>query len=68
MGSGSRVHDAKSDVAPVERAETPPSPSSTVPFRLDADFVSRGTIQMEIERRCADGAARVALVGIGGVG
>ncbi|KAJ9656881.1 hypothetical protein H2198_004634 [Neophaeococcomyces mojaviensis] len=54
--------------APVERAETPPSPSFNVPFRRDADFVVRGTILTQIERKCEEGGARVALVGFGGVG
>jgi N-terminal domain on NACHT_NTPase and P-loop NTPases len=50
------------------------SPSSTVPFRRDVDFVDRGkpnsteTILEHIEQRCKPGASRVALVGIGGAG
>jgi hypothetical protein len=51
-----------------------PSPSSTVPFRRDTDFVNRRTLQdgptllEQIEQQCAAPAARVALVGIGGAG
>jgi hypothetical protein len=52
---------------------TSPSPSSTVPFRRDADFVDRRasqdrTLLEQIEQQCAAPAARVALVGIGGAG
>jgi Heterokaryon incompatibility protein (HET) len=51
-----------------------PSPSSTVPFRRDADFVDRRasqddrTLLEQIEQQCAAPASRVALVGIGGAG
>jgi hypothetical protein len=46
---------------------TQPTPSSTVPFRRDRDFVHR-EILSEIQRRCFQPASRVALVGLGGVG
>jgi hypothetical protein len=46
---------------------TRPTPSSTVPFRRDRDFVHR-EILSEIQRRCFQPASRVALVGLGGVG
>jgi hypothetical protein len=51
-----------------------PSPSSTVPFRRDLDFVDRQasfgskTLLEQIEEQCAPPSARVALVGIGGAG
>ncbi|KAN0110923.1 hypothetical protein V8E51_007310 [Hyaloscypha variabilis] len=45
----------------------PPTPSSTVPFRQDPDFVDRG-IFPEMKQKCALPAARIALVGSGGVG
>ncbi|KAF2182136.1 hypothetical protein K469DRAFT_669907 [Zopfia rhizophila CBS 207.26] len=48
-------------------AFTPPTPSSTVPFRRDRDFVHH-EILSEIQRRCSQPASRVALVGLGGVG
>ncbi len=60
--------------APVQQSEPFTSPSSTLPFRRDADFVDRrtshdhGTLQEQIEQQCAAPAARVALVGIGGAG
>jgi hypothetical protein len=60
--------------APLEQPETPLSPSSTVPFRRDVDFVDRGmlhdsrTLLEHIEQRCRAAASRVALVGIGGAG
>jgi hypothetical protein len=43
------------------------TPSSTVPFRRDRDFVHR-EILSEIQTRCSLPASRVALVGLGGVG
>ena len=61
-------------LALLEQLETLPSPSFTVPFRRDVDFVDRrasqdhGTLLEQIEQRCAVPAARVALVGIGGAG
>jgi hypothetical protein len=51
-----------------------PLPSSTVPFRRDVDFVDRRALQddrtllEQIQQQCAEPAARVALVGIGGAG
>ncbi|KAH8586899.1 P-loop containing nucleoside triphosphate hydrolase protein, partial [Bisporella sp. PMI_857] len=44
-----------------------PTPSSTVPFRRDKDFVDRD-ILVEINQKCSLPASRVALVGLGGVG
>ncbi|GAB7336874.1 hypothetical protein MBLNU13_g00433t3 [Cladosporium sp. NU13] len=51
-----------------ERAETPPTPFSTVPFRRDPDFVQRGPLLEEVTTKLSRPAARVALVGMGGVG
>jgi hypothetical protein len=59
---------ANVDLVPVERPETPPAPSCRVPFRHDDDFVERGNLLYQVEEKCAQAAARVALVGIGGVG
>jgi Heterokaryon incompatibility protein (HET) len=62
------------DKRSVEKSTASPSPSSTVPFRRDADFVDRrashdgSTLLEKIEQRCGTPAARVALVGIGGAG
>ena len=44
-----------------------PRPCSIVPFRRDDKFVYRGALA-DIKERCAQPAARVALVGLGGVG
>jgi hypothetical protein len=44
-----------------------PTPSSTVPFRRDRDFVYREVLS-DIQRRCSQPASRVALIGLGGVG
>lgn len=52
----------------LDRPETPPSPLSTVPFPRDPDFVDRGSLLSEIDQKLASPAARVALVGLGGVG
>ncbi|KAJ4290127.1 hypothetical protein N0V88_006634 [Collariella sp. IMI 366227] len=53
---------------PPERPVTPPSPFASIPFSRDPDFVNRGEILDQIEQRCSEPAARVALVGLGGVG
>ncbi|KAK4183100.1 kinesin light chain, partial [Podospora australis] len=53
---------------PPERPETPPKPFATIPFSRDLDFVDRGDILDQVDRRCSEPAARVALVGLGGVG
>ncbi|KAL2132844.1 hypothetical protein VTI74DRAFT_3243 [Chaetomium olivicolor] len=51
-----------------ERRETPPAPFATIPFSPDPDFVNREDILRQIDERCSEPAARVALVGLGGVG
>ncbi|EAQ88760.1 hypothetical protein CHGG_05379 [Chaetomium globosum CBS 148.51] len=51
-----------------ERPETPPQPFATIPFSRDPDFVDRGDILDQIDKRCSEPAGRVALVGLGGVG
>ncbi|KAJ5720444.1 Tetratricopeptide-like helical [Penicillium malachiteum] len=53
---------------PAERPETPPAPLSTFPFRHDPDFVNRGTLLDQIDEKGSFPGARVALVGLGGVG
>ncbi|KAK5651026.1 hypothetical protein OQA88_1805, partial [Cercophora sp. LCS_1] len=53
---------------PPERPETPPNPFATIPFSRDRDFVDRGDILEQIDKRCSEPAGRVALVGLGGVG
>ncbi|KAJ6102772.1 P-loop containing nucleoside triphosphate hydrolase protein [Penicillium sp. IBT 16267x] len=53
---------------PPERPETPPPPLSTVPFRRDPDFVDRGVILDQIQEKGSTPGARLALVGLGGVG
>ncbi|KAJ5532069.1 P-loop containing nucleoside triphosphate hydrolase protein [Penicillium frequentans] len=51
-----------------ERPETPPAPLSTVPFRRDPDYVDRGTLLDQICEKGTTPSARIALVGLGGVG
>ncbi|KAM0714759.1 hypothetical protein Q7P37_009776 [Cladosporium fusiforme] len=53
---------------PAERPETPPSPLSTVPFLRDPDYVHREWLVTEIRHKLSVPGARVALVGLGGVG
>ncbi|KAK0263173.1 hypothetical protein LTR91_022652 [Friedmanniomyces endolithicus] len=50
------------------RPETPPDPLSTVPFPHDPDYVDCGPLIDEIDEKLGAPAARVALVGLGGVG
>ena len=50
------------------QAETLPTPSSTVPFQRDADFVDRGTILDQVKQKCDVSGSRTALVGLGGIG
>jgi hypothetical protein len=53
----------------VERPETPPTPLSTIlPFDRDPDYVERGSLLEDIGAKLSRAAARVALVGLGGVG
>jgi hypothetical protein len=51
-----------------ERPETPPSPSSTVPFLRDSDYVDRQALLERVREKCSIPASRTALVGLGGVG
>lgn len=51
-----------------EGPETPPAPLSTVPFRRDPDYVDRGTLLNQIYEKGTTPSARIALVGLGGVG
>ncbi|OIW25508.1 hypothetical protein CONLIGDRAFT_684069 [Coniochaeta ligniaria NRRL 30616] len=47
---------------------TPPPPCANIPFSRDSDFVERGEILDQVDKRCSEPAARVALVGLCGVG
>ncbi|OCK72835.1 hypothetical protein K432DRAFT_411387, partial [Lepidopterella palustris CBS 459.81] len=59
---------ASSTLRPPIRNPSPrPTPSSTVPFRRDRDFVDRDILS-EIHQICSQPASRAALVGLGGVG
>jgi hypothetical protein len=51
-----------------EQREVPQSPSSTVPFGPDSDFINRGSLLDQVHEKCAAPAGRIALVGVGGVG
>lgn len=50
-----------------EHPISPVRPFSNVPFPHDADYIDRATISDEIHRKLVPGA-RLALVGLGGVG
>ncbi|KAI8938666.1 hypothetical protein NX059_004535 [Plenodomus lindquistii] len=53
----------------ISRPETPPSsPDIFVPFPRDTDFVHRPSLSENIHTLCSQPAARVALVGLGGIG
>jgi hypothetical protein len=54
--------------SPAARSTTPDEPSSNVPFRRDPDFVARAEVTAQITAALAAPAARLALVGLGGVG
>ena len=47
---------------------TMPTPTSTVPFCRDLDFIDRGDLLYQINMKCSTPASRVALVGLGGIG
>ncbi|KAK5110698.1 hypothetical protein LTR85_000741 [Meristemomyces frigidus] len=51
---------------PLERADTSPEPTSNVPFH--PDFVERGVLLARINAQVSQPAARVAVVGLGGIG
>ncbi|KAJ5970079.1 hypothetical protein N7501_006327 [Penicillium viridicatum] len=53
---------------PPERAETPPSPLSTVPSTRDPDFVRRDKLFDQIYSKNSVVGSRIALIGLGGVG
>ena len=59
---------AADDGATLERPETPPEPSSNVPFRPDPQFVERAALTDQIRAKLSVPAGRAALVGLGGVG
>jgi hypothetical protein len=48
--------------------ETQPEPSSNIPFPRDRDYVARTEITAHIDSALSYPAARLALVGLGGVG
>ncbi|KAJ8118503.1 hypothetical protein OPT61_g520 [Boeremia exigua] len=50
------------------RSETAPQPLIVIPFARDGDFVERGTIVDDLQKRCAASDSWTALVGLGGVG
>ncbi|KAK3635518.1 hypothetical protein LTR56_014685 [Elasticomyces elasticus] len=51
-----------------DRTETATLPSSNVPFRRDPVFVERSDLLQRLHQQLSAPAARVALVGLGGVG
>jgi hypothetical protein len=52
----------------IAAAEVSPGPFSTVPFPRDQDYVRRGPLIEQIQTKLSVPGARVALVGLGGVG
>ncbi|KAI0974916.1 P-loop containing nucleoside triphosphate hydrolase protein [Xylaria arbuscula] len=63
-----RIHVGNVYNQVLERTETPPQPTFTIPFRRDTDFVKRETILDRMRQICLEPASRVALVGLGGMG
>ncbi|KAJ5651965.1 hypothetical protein N7507_009391 [Penicillium longicatenatum] len=53
---------------PLKRPETPPGPLSNVPFPRDPDFIPRDTLLNQLHNKYLAPGARIALVGLGGVG
>ncbi|KAF2258231.1 TPR-like protein, partial [Lojkania enalia] len=53
---------------PVGSLKISQKPLFIVPFRRDPDFVDRGDLLSQINKRCSQPAGRAALVGLGGVG
>ncbi|KAM0714640.1 hypothetical protein Q7P37_009938 [Cladosporium fusiforme] len=51
-----------------DRPGTPPPPLSTVPFPRDPDYIHREQLVTKIRHKLSVPGARVALVGLGGVG
>ncbi|KAJ4365367.1 hypothetical protein N0V95_000514 [Ascochyta clinopodiicola] len=51
-----------------KRREDTPQPSIVIPFARDKQFIDRGTLLDEICEQCVLPNARIALVGLGGVG
>lgn len=47
---------------------TPPTPSSTVPFSRDPDYVDRQALLERVNAKCSISGSRTVLVGLGGVG
>ncbi|ETS78637.1 hypothetical protein PFICI_10699 [Pestalotiopsis fici W106-1] len=52
----------------LDRPETPPTPTTNIPFSRDRDFVRREALLGQVHQLCAEAASRVALIGLGGVG
>ena len=49
----------------IERPETPPNPSSNLPFPRNIDFVDPKRLNERIREKCSRPESRVALVGLG---
>ncbi|GAB7349483.1 hypothetical protein MBLNU459_g0195t1 [Dothideomycetes sp. NU459] len=52
----------------LEQTKSGPEPFSTTPFVEDEDFIDRGDVLDQVHTRCSRPGARIALVGLGGVG
>ena len=50
------------------RSQTPPLPTHNIPFDQNTHFINREDIFSKLSIKCNGRAARVALVGLGGVG
>ncbi|KAF2725921.1 hypothetical protein K431DRAFT_214502 [Polychaeton citri CBS 116435] len=61
-------HRKADNSATLERPETPPKPSSSVPYLRDPDFIKRAELTDEIDTKLSAPSSWIALVGFGGVG
>ncbi|KAJ5935998.1 hypothetical protein N7454_005296 [Penicillium verhagenii] len=68
MQIGENSGSVHAEFHPPHRPETPPGPLSNVPFPRDPDFVRHDTLLEQVHNKSLAPGARIALVGLGGVG
>jgi len=67
LGPG-QSNDSETLGQPEKQPEEQPEPLFTVPFRRDPDYVLRDPLVDELYKKLSVPSARVALVGMGGIG
>ncbi|KAM0717044.1 hypothetical protein Q7P37_006896 [Cladosporium fusiforme] len=68
IDGNARVHNGNTYNNFPQPAEPSPEPLSTIPFPRDSDYVHREQLEDEIHEKLSAPGARVALVGLGGLG